>query len=78
MTYEIKIMEKIAGHTSRRSYLTDSYRFTETDKRGKQICFKAEGKKTNTYLLAERWSFHEDYELVISEATTGRYIERIV
>ena len=75
MTYEIRTLEKICGKTYKKSYLTNEYKHT-TCKKGNCISFKVEGKKSATYVFAERKRFHEEFETVITEATTGRVIER--
>ena len=73
MTYEIKITEKIEGKTFHNSFIVDGYEFTDC-KKGHCIKFKQEGKKSATYLYAEKKCFHEEFELIITEATTGRRI----
>ena len=75
MTYEIRTLEKIAGKTYKKAYLTDSYKQVNC-KKGNCISFKQNGKNNTTYVYAERKSFHEEFETVIAEATTGRVVER--
>lgn len=75
MTYEIRTLETLAGKTYRKSFITSEYTKV-TCKKGFCIRFKEEGKKSATYVYAERKSFHEDFETTITEATTGRVIER--
>ena len=76
MTYEIKTYEKLTvGNTYKKSYLTDKFDFTET-KMGKVVRFKAQGKKSNTYVRVATDAFIAEFETVIAEATTGRVLYR--
>ena len=75
MTYEIRTLEKIAGKTYKKSYLVNEYNKVNC-KKGFCLSFKVDGKKSATYVYAERKSFHEEFETVVAEATTGRIVER--
>lgn len=73
MTYEIKTYERICGKDYRKSYIVNDYERV-TCKKGDCIRFKQEEKKSYTYIHAIAESYHEDFEITICEATTGKNI----
>lgn len=60
--------------TKKKSYITDSYEFTEKEDH-KAIRFFEEGKKKATIINIEKLPHWTALEVIITEATTGRRIE---
>ncbi len=76
MTYEIRTYEKLTvGAEYKKSYIVDNFEIVDV-KKGHCIKFHQSGKKSATYVLAEKRAFHTEFETVIAEATTGRVLYR--
>lgn len=73
MTYEIKTYERICGKDYRKTYIVNDYERTIC-KKGDCFRFKQNGKASYTYIHAVAESYHEAFEVTISEATTGKNI----